>query len=162
MYKWRLLNFWDFGPPPSPCQKFWQIGSTKITQPPLLRQILTDPLPPSNIRRHLCMPPNYSNHVNLPAASCCTTVSLIEDRLSKPSCFAEKSLSILDPDCTEKVAEGFARSLADGKICCLPGNLAMTNWSNARVFLPLPATEGERQKKARKWKRGGGKTNRTR
>ena len=46
MHKWRLLNFRDFGPPPSPCQKFWQICSTKITQPPLLRQILTDPLPP--------------------------------------------------------------------------------------------------------------------
>ena len=81
------------------------------------------------------MESNYlANHLNRHAAIHYINLLLhalspphLRQRLSKPPCFTEKSLSILDTDWREKVAEGFARPLADGKICCLPGNLAMTN-----------------------------------
>ena len=40
----------------TPCQQFGPVYSTKITQPPLLRQTLAAPSP-SKSRSHLCMPP---------------------------------------------------------------------------------------------------------
>ena len=39
----KISGFWT---PSPPCQHFEPISSTKITQPPLLRQILGNPLPP--------------------------------------------------------------------------------------------------------------------
>ena len=52
IYIWCLQNFQDFWPPP-PCQHLGPICSTKITQPPLLSQILGNPLPPPLFLRHL-------------------------------------------------------------------------------------------------------------
>ena len=60
IHKWRQLNFRDFWPPPSPCQHFGPICSTKITQPPLLHQNLGNPLPPPLCWRHLWRAP-YMN-----------------------------------------------------------------------------------------------------
>ena len=43
---------------PLPLSAFWPMYSTKITQPPLLHQILGNPLPPPLCWHHLWMVPN--------------------------------------------------------------------------------------------------------
>ena len=67
VHKWRQLNFRDFWPPPPPCQHFGPIHSTKITQPPLLRQNLGNPLPPPLFWRHLWMAPNHNPYLRKPS-----------------------------------------------------------------------------------------------
>ena len=53
MHIWRLLNFWDFGPPPSP------LSVPNSRNLPSFSQKLDDPLPtpPSQRRCHLCIAP---------------------------------------------------------------------------------------------------------
>ena len=58
MYIWRLLNFREFGPPPSPCQ--YKIHSTSL---PLVRNWLT-PSPPVRANVMCTSPPSHSNTSN--------------------------------------------------------------------------------------------------
>ena len=51
MHIWRLLNFWDFGPSPSP---FSVPNSRNLA---FFGQKLANPLPPPLFWRHLCMAP---------------------------------------------------------------------------------------------------------
>ena len=51
VHSWRLLNFREFGPPPSP------LSVPDSRNLPSFGQKLADPLPPSQSRRHLCIAP---------------------------------------------------------------------------------------------------------